>query len=99
MPFEPRSILVTGGAGFIGSHVATHLATTFEELHIVVLDRLDVCASLHNLTTLQASKNFAFVQGDVGNQLLMTKVLTEHKVGVASTLSRLGRRTLSFFPI
>jgi nucleoside-diphosphate-sugar epimerase len=47
--FTPRSILVTGGAGFIGSHVARALAAEFPAARVTVLDKLDACASLHNV--------------------------------------------------
>lgn len=48
--FVPTSILVTGGAGFIGSHVVLRLAKEYPQYRIVVLDKLDYCASVSNLS-------------------------------------------------
>jgi len=60
--FTPRSILVTGGAGFIGSHVARALAAEFPAARVTVLDKLDACASLHNVGGCRLHR---FVQHDI----------------------------------
>ena len=56
--YVPHSILVTGGAGFIGSHVANRLVATFPDVPVLVLDKLDYCASLANLEASKAAPNF-----------------------------------------
>eukprot|EP00750_Incisomonas_marina_P006418 INCI14543.2.p1 GENE.INCI14543.2~~INCI14543.2.p1 ORF type:complete len:442 (+),score=64.12 INCI14543.2:68-1327(+) len=61
--FEPKTVLLTGGAGFIGSHVACLLARSGVEL--VVVDKLDYCASLENLRDVSALPNVAFVKQDI----------------------------------
>ena len=47
--YHPRNILLTGGCGFIGSHVVTHLATKYPSYNITVLDKLDYCAAKGHL--------------------------------------------------
>eukprot|EP00213_Chloropicon_mariensis_P003817 CAMPEP_0197475688 /NCGR_PEP_ID=MMETSP1309-20131121/7125_1 /TAXON_ID=464262 /ORGANISM="Genus nov. species nov., Strain RCC998" /LENGTH=83 /DNA_ID=CAMNT_0043015797 /DNA_START=45 /DNA_END=293 /DNA_ORIENTATION=+ len=47
--YVPRNILVTGGAGFIASHVAARLVNQYPKYRVVVLDNLEYCGSLENL--------------------------------------------------
>jgi len=78
--YQPRSILLTGGAGFIGSNVLLHLATEYPEYHLVCLDRLDACSSLANLSALQGKPRFTFVQGDICNAALVRQLCNTHDV-------------------
>ena len=48
-----KNILLTGGAGFIASHVVYHLATTYPGYKVVVLDKLDYCSSIKNFARLK----------------------------------------------
>ena len=45
-PYTPTSLLLTGGTGFIGSHVAVRLAKTFPDAKIIVIDRMDYVSSV-----------------------------------------------------
>ena len=58
-------ILVTGGAGFIGSNFVHHLRRRFPESRIVVLDKLTYAGNLANLEALQGDSKFRFVKGDI----------------------------------
>jgi len=72
------TILVTGGAGFIGSNFVHHwLNTTNEKL--VNLDKLTYAGNLENLSSLQNDVRHVFVQGDIGDTTLVTRLLTEHQ--------------------
>ncbi|EFN53003.1 hypothetical protein CHLNCDRAFT_7301, partial [Chlorella variabilis] len=71
---------VTGGAGFIGSHVAIRLLKRYS-YKVVVLDKLDYCASMHNLREAQDHPRFKFVRGDITGGLdLVQYVLREEGV-------------------
>ena len=64
--FTPTSaVLITGGAGFIASHVATLLVERYPKYKVVVLDNLEYCGSLQNLRRAKDKKNFFFVEGDI----------------------------------
>src|SRR6266540_2589378 len=71
-------ILVTGGAGFIGSNfVVSTLAATGEP--IVTLDKLTYAGSLMNLASLEGDARHAFVRGDICDRELVRSLLHKHK--------------------
>jgi len=61
------NILVTGGAGFIGSHVARHLTKHYPDYNVTVMDKMDYCADMKNLEDVLPLRNFNFVKGDITN--------------------------------
>ena len=77
--YTPRTVLVTGGAGFIGSNF---VRTAIEEQRfaggIVVLDNLTYAGNLENLADLKDA--FAFVHGDICDADLVRKTLEDHAV-------------------
>jgi len=77
--FTPRSILVTGGAGFIGSHVVLRLLRNYS-YKVVVLDKMDYCASLKNLKEVQHLPNFKFVKGDIQSADLLRLLLDSEDI-------------------
>ncbi|KAG7351088.1 MUM4 mucilage-modified family protein [Nitzschia inconspicua] len=78
--YVPKNILLTGGAGFIGSHVAILLCKKYPQYNIIVYDRLDYCSCLENLSELQDLPNFKFIKGDIATADLVTYALLEEKI-------------------
>ncbi len=60
-----RNIIVTGGAGFIGSHVVRLLVNKYPEYHIINLDKLTYAGNLGNLTDVKDKPNYTFIKADI----------------------------------
>ena len=71
----PRRVLVTGGAGFVGSHFVQHLLATDPTVQVVNLDLLTYAGSSANLERLRGHDRYAFVEGDVCDGPLVTALL------------------------
>lgn len=59
------NILVTGGAGFIGSNFVRYMVNKYSQYHIINLDALTYCGNLENLTDIEDKDNYTFVKGDI----------------------------------
>lgn len=62
-----KNILITGGAGFIGSHVVRHFLRNHSEMHIVNLDKLTYAGNLENLSDVEQLPNYIFEKGDIAD--------------------------------
>lgn len=71
-------ILVTGGAGFIGANFVLDWLTRHDE-PVLNLDKLTYAGNLETLTSLQGDARHVFVQGDIGDSDLVTRLLAEHR--------------------
>jgi dTDP-glucose 4,6-dehydratase len=72
------TILVTGGAGFIGANFVLDWLAAHDET-VVNLDKLTYAGNLQTLASLQGDARHVFVQGDIGDAALVTRLLTEHQ--------------------
>ena len=59
------NILVTGGAGFIGSNFVRYMVNKYPEYNIINLDALTYCGNLENLKDIENEDNYSFVKGDI----------------------------------
>lgn len=62
-----RSILITGGAGFIGSHVVRLFVNKYPEYHIINVDKLTYAGNLANLSDIEEQVNYTFIREDICN--------------------------------
>ena len=73
-----KNILVTGGAGFIGSHVVRRLLNEYPESNIINLDVLTYAGNLENLSDIEDSANYSFVKGDICNRELLRELFIKY---------------------
>jgi dTDP-glucose 4,6-dehydratase len=74
-----KVVLVTGGAGFIGSHVVRLLVKKYPKYKIVNLDKLTYAGNLANLKDIQESTNYEFVKGDIVDAEFIYSLFNEYK--------------------
>jgi dTDP-glucose 4,6-dehydratase len=79
-PFIPRSVLVTGGAGFIGSNFIHHFLGGNPDVRVVNLDLLTYAGNLENLKAVEADARYSFVKGDVCDAGLVSSILSREKI-------------------
>ncbi|MCB8964140.1 MAG: dTDP-glucose 4,6-dehydratase [Bacteroidales bacterium] len=75
-----RSILITGGAGFIGSHVVRLFVTKYPQYRIVNLDKLTYAGNLENLKDIETLPNYEFVKADICDYARMLQIFTDYRV-------------------
>ena len=75
----PKNILITGGAGFIGSHLVRRFVTKYPTYHIVNLDNLTYAGNLENLSDIEKAPNYTFVKGDICDRALLLSLFDEHQ--------------------
>jgi len=80
MTFSPKSILVTGGAGFIGSNFIHSFTACNPDCAVTNLDCLTYAGNLKNLTDIEADSRYRFVRGDIGDAALVAALLAEMKI-------------------
>ena len=75
-----RNILVTGGAGFIGSHVVRLFVTKYPDYRIINLDALTYAGNLENLKDIENCPNYVFVKGDICDHAHVSEIFARYNV-------------------
>jgi len=78
--YQPKNVLITGGAGFIASHVVLLLVKKYPHVKIVNLDRLDYCSCLENLDEVKSFPNYKFIKGNICSSDLINFVLETEQI-------------------
>jgi len=75
-----KNILITGGAGFIGSHLVRLLVNKYPEYHIINMDLLTYAGNLDNLKDIQDKENYTFIKCDICDIEKVKQVFIDHKI-------------------
>ncbi|MDR3667837.1 MAG: dTDP-glucose 4,6-dehydratase [Ignavibacteriaceae bacterium] len=75
-----KNLLVTGGAGFIGSNYINHILSERDDYNIINLDNLTYAGNLENLKPTEGKKNYTFIKGDITNTELVSYIFTRYKI-------------------
>ena len=76
---DKKTLLITGGAGFIGSHVVRLFVNKYTDYKIVNLDKLTYAGNLENLTDVENSSNYTFVKGDITDGEFIQKLFGQYQ--------------------
>ena len=77
---EKKHIIITGGAGFIGSHVVRLFVTKYPEYHIINVDKLTYAGNLANLKDIEDKPNYTFVKADICDFDKMLELMRKYEV-------------------
>jgi dTDP-glucose 4,6-dehydratase len=75
-----NTILITGGAGFIGSNLLNLLVVKYPNCHFVNIDKLTYAANLKNLSIAESNNNYSFIKGDIGNYDIILEIFNSYEV-------------------
>ncbi len=75
-----RNILITGGAGFIGSHVVRLLVNKYPSYNIINFDKLTYAGNLANLQDVESKSNYIFVKGDIQDKVAVLAAFAKHQI-------------------
>ena len=73
-----RTIIITGGAGFIGSHVVRLMVNKYPDYHIINLDKLTYAGNLANLADVESKPNYTFVRADICDYAAVSRVIRDN---------------------
>ena len=74
-----KNLLITGGAGFIGSHVVRRFVNRYPDYHIYNLDVLTYAGNLENLKDIESKENYTFLHADITDEALINSIFKKHQ--------------------
>ena len=74
-----KNILITGGAGFIGSHVIRRFVSNYPDYNIFNLDALTYAGNLENLKDIEGYSNYTFIHGDISDEKFINEIFSRYK--------------------
>lgn len=75
-----KSILITGGAGFIGSHLVRLFVNKYPDYRIINIDALTYAGNLENLKDIEAAPNYKFVKASILDAVILNKIFSDYKI-------------------
>ena len=75
-----HNVLISGGAGFIGSHVVRLFVTNYPQYHIYNLDILSYAGNINNLIDVKNKDNYTFIEGDICDNKLIKNIFKKYKI-------------------
>jgi len=78
--YIPKNILITGGAGFIASHMVLYLLDKYPDYRIVNFDKMEYSSSLYYLKKAESFPNYEFIKGDINSSDLVNLVLRKYEI-------------------
>ncbi len=75
-----KTILITGGAGFIGSHVLRTFVKKYSEYQIINLDKLTYAGNLENLKDVEKKSNYKFIKGDIVDENFINDIFKKYNI-------------------
>ena len=74
-----KNIMVTGGAGFIGSNFVTHILNKYPDYNILVYDKLTYAGNLDNLLDVSDDPRYSFVRADICDASAVAQAIQDHE--------------------
>lgn len=75
-----KNLIVTGGAGFIGSNFVRYMLNKYPTYKIVNLDKLTYAGNIKNLSDIETNPNYVFVEGDINDNRLVNEIVDQYQI-------------------
>ena len=89
------NILITGGAGFIGSHVVRLFVEKYPNYSIFNLDALTYAGNLENLKDVENKSNYLFIKGDITDAVFVNKLFCKYKFSQLTSVKEVTNKLIS----